>query len=549
MVLVDNNGIGNPRNDEIVESSGSKMEFASIDLATSQQIFPNSENPQGKFEGTASSSRSARTKSLKFGSASSLKRLASERDQISQSVPSPSSHGARSRFSNMFGQKLDWGSVKKMCTEWIRNPMNMALFLWIACVAVSGAILFLVMTGMLNNVLTRKSQRNAWFEVNNQILNALFTLMCLYQHPKRFYHLFLLCRWRPNDISRLRNIYCKNGTYKPNEWMHMMVVVILLHVNCFSQYALCGLNLGYKRSERPVIGVGICVSFSIASPAIAGLYIILSPLGKDYDCEIDEEAQIETTFSQRQEQLREKPHEKIYSFASKDQQKIIQDRPKWSGGILDIWDDISLAYLSLFCTFCVFGWNMERLGFGNMYVHIATFILFCIAPFWIFTLAAVNIDDDKVRQGLVAIGIILCFLGLLYGGFWRIRMRKRFNLPAYNFCFGKPSFSDCTLWFCCWWCTLAQELRTANSYDLVVEDKFCRKDACPPLVREDVASTKSGTSSPQGNNSSLPMIETTSSLSSNNASIEYCSSNRSLSLVKDVTMNPPTQSIIEREAP
>ncbi|KAL1290156.1 hypothetical protein HN51_058551 [Arachis hypogaea] len=557
MVLVDNNGIGNTGNDETAESSRSKMEFASVDLATSQQTILNSENPQGKFEGTVSSSLSCWIKSLKFGSASAkLKRLTSDRDQISQSVPAPSSHGMRSRFSNMFGQKLGWGSVKKVCMEWIKNPMNMALFFWIACVAVSGAILFLVMTGMLNNVLTRKSQRNAWFEVNNQILNALFTLMCLYQHPKRFYHLFLLCRWRPNDISRLRKIYCKNGTYKPNEWVHMMVVVILLHVNCLSQYALCGLNLGYKRSERPVIGVGICVSFSIATPAIAGLYIILSPLGKDYDCEIDEEAQIQTTFSQRQEQLRENAHEKIYSFASKDQEKIIEDRPKWNGGIFDIWDDISLAYLSLFCTFCVFGWNMERLGFGNMYVHIATFILFCIAPFWIFTLAAVNIDDDKVRQGLVAIGIILCFLGLLYGGFWRIRMRKRFNLPAYKFCFGKPSVSDCTLWFCCWWCTLAQELRTANSYDLVVDDEFCRKEvdtdqpsAILPLVCEDVASTKSGTSSPKGNNSSHLMIETSRPLSSNNASNEYYSSSRSLSLVENVIMNPPTQSIIEREAP
>ena len=59
---------------------------------------------------------------------------------------------------------------------------------------------------------------------------------------------------------------------------------------------------------------------------------------------------------------------------------------------------------------------MERLGFGNMYVHIATFMLFCMAPFWIFILAAVNIEDETVRQALVATGIILCLFGLLYGG-------------------------------------------------------------------------------------------------------------------------------------
>jgi Cys-rich protein (TIGR01571 family) len=144
---------------------------------------------------------------------------------------------------------------------------------------------------------------------------------------------------------------------------------------------------------------------------------------------------------------------------------------------------------------------MVRLGFGNMYVHIATFMLFCMAPFWIFVLASVNIDDDNVRQALVAIGIILCFCGLLYGGFWRIQMRKRFNLPAYDFCFGKPSVSDCALWLCCCWCSLAQEVRTGNNYD-ILEDKLCMKEIDPcdqvsisSLHREDVVSTKSGISS------------------------------------------------------
>ncbi|KAJ1401140.1 hypothetical protein SESBI_28976 [Sesbania bispinosa] len=556
MVSVDN-GKG-----EIEESNGSKgKEFASIDISSSKRTLVSNENPGRKFQGTLNSIPN-RIKFFKFGSASTkFKRLATEKDQISQSVPSPSSQSLRERFSGMFAKKLDWGSIKKMCIEWIRNPMNMALFVWIFCVAVSGAILFLVMTGMLNGVLPKKSQRNAWFEVNNQILNALFTLMCLYQHPKRIYHLVLLCRWSPKDISRLRKVYCKNGTYKPHEWAHMMVVVILVNVNCFAQYALCGLNLGYKRSERPAIGVGICISFAIGAPAIAGLYTILSPLGKDYDSEMDEEAQVEISVAQKQEKLRVKSFEKKFSFASRDQRRVIETRPQWSGGILDIWDDISQAYLSLFCTFCVFGWNMERLGFGNMYVHIATFMLFCMAPFWIFTLAAVNIEDDTVRQALVATGIILCFFGLLYGGFWRMQMRKRFNLPTYDFCFGKASASDCTLWLCCCWCSLAQEVRTGNAYG-VVEDKFCRKESytndqlqISPLPREDVVSTKSGTSSPLGINSSSSIMKPSSPLSSSNFFKGYHSPDRPLSSVteefsergKDGTMNPPTPPLIQRD--
>ncbi|XVF08365.1 hypothetical protein REPUB_Repub06bG0220300 [Reevesia pubescens] len=406
-----------------------------------------------------------------------LRQLAEEKDKISRTIPSSPTHGFRQRFNGILAQTVNWASMCKICIGWTMNPLNMALLLWITCVAISGAILFLVMTGMLNNALPNKSQRNAWFEANNQILNALFTLMCLYQHPKRFHHLILLCRWKPKDISTLRKIYCKNGTYKPHEWAHIMVVVTLLHVNCFAQYALCGLNLGYKRSERPAVGVGICLSIAIAAPAIAGVYSIVSPLGKEYD--IDSEVDIESEdhilndganySSQRRKSL-----EKRFSFATRSEHRVVEYAPVWRGSLYDFWDDIAVACLSLFCCFCVFGWNMDRLGFGNMYVHIATFLLFCMAPFWIFNLAAINIDNETVREAMGLTGIILCVFGLLYGGFWRIQMRKRFNLPANHSCCGKPAVADCAQWLFCCWCSLVQEVRTADFYD-VVEEKFCRK--------------------------------------------------------------------------
>ncbi|XP_007008828.2 PREDICTED: uncharacterized protein LOC18585769 [Theobroma cacao] len=536
-----------------------------LHISTSQRMLLNDENTQRRSLRSFMSPAN-RIKFFKFGSASAkFKRIAEERDEVSRLVASSSGHRFRERLTGVFAKKIDWVSLMKMSKQWIKDPMNMALFVWIMCVAISGAILFLVMTGMLNAVLPKKSQRDAWFEVNNQILNALFTLMCLYQHPKRFYHLVLLCRWKPEDISRLRKIYCKNGTYKPHEWAHMMVVIVLLHINCFAQYALCGLNLGYRRSERPAIGVGICVSVAIAAPAMAGVYTIVSPLGKDYDSEIDEEAQrqIDISESERPEQLRRQSLEKRYSFASGGEERIVESRPLWSGGIFDFWDDISLAYLSLFCSFCVFGWNMERLGFGNMYVHIATFLLFCMAPFWIFNLAAVNIDNETVREALSVTGIVLCMFGLLYGGFWRIQMRKRFNLPAYDFCCGQPAVSDCTLWLFCCWCALAQEARTGNSYD-IVEDKFMKKQMdngnqqlISPLPREDgIGQFSPWPSSSPGYNSSPSTRFTANSSSSRIVSKEYYSPDRQLSVVKeesslsgkDETMIPPTPSLVQREA-
>lgn len=460
---------------------------------------------------------SSGTKLRKLGPSPSFRfqQLALERDEFSRSIHSDN-HGSHEHFQ--FIRKINWGHLWEMCKNWIKEPMNMALFLWIACVAVSGAILFLVMTGMLNHALPRKSQRDTWFEVNNQILNALFTLMCLYQHPKRIYNFVLLCRWEHKDILRLRKEYCKNGTYKPNEWMHMMVVVSLLNLNCFAQYALCGLNLGYRRSERPPIGVGLTISVAIGAAAFAGLYNIMSPLGKDYDSErtdIDQEAQIEvaSTESSKTTTSRYKSFERRYSFIQSEERRFVESRPEWVGGLMDFWDQISLAYLSIFCSCCVFGWNMQRLGFGNMYVHIATFLLFCLAPFFIFNLAAVNINNENLREALGLTGLFLCFFGLLYGGFWRIQMRKRFNLPENSFCCRNPNATDCFQWLFCCSCSLAQEVRTADYYD-IAEDKSYTAQVTEesqrimtPLPREDgLPLFKSTPSSPYRSGTASPSI-------------------------------------------
>ncbi|KAL1197044.1 hypothetical protein V5N11_024837 [Cardamine amara subsp. amara] len=527
-------------NDKIEESSNGSCEKARVScppgLSTSHKTLISEEKPR-RWSESSLPDTSSKLKLLKFGSASAkFKRMTEERDEVSRSVNSSSNPNFRERISVVFSRKIEWACLMKMGKQWLRNPFNMALFLWILVVAVSGAILFMVMTGMLNSVLPKKSQRDVWFEVNNQILNALFTLMCLYQHPKRFYHLVLLCRWKQDDVTTLRKIYCENGTYKPNEWIHMMVVVLLLHLNCFAQYALCGLNLGYRRSERPAIGVAICISIAIAAPAAAGLYTILSPLGKDYDPQGDEENQVEHV-EEGSVSSQKLSLERRYSFASRN-----VSNPEWRGGVLDIWEDISLAYLSLFCTFCVFGWNMERIGFGNMYVHIATFILFCLAPFFIFNLAAINIDNEMVREALGYTGIVLCLFGLLYGGFWRIQMRKRFKLPSYNFCCGRPAIADCTLWLFCCWCSLAQEVRTANSYD-IVEDKFCKRREENSKIDDDVLVS----SLPREDDSCSPKKMTTtiasSSLSPSRLKDETCLGDKS-----DEALSPPSPPFIHREA-
>jgi Cys-rich protein (TIGR01571 family) len=140
----------------------------------------------------------------------------------------------------------------------------------------------------------------------------------------------------------------------------------------------------------------------------------------------------------------------------------------WAGELLDCSEDPTACYLSFLCTFCVFGWNMERLGLGNMYVHTVMFLLLCVAPFWVFNITALNIHDYVLSDAFGAAGIVLCFFGLLYGGFWRIQMRKKLGLPRSRWCCGSASLTDYVQWLFCWPCALAQEVRTANLYN--VED-------------------------------------------------------------------------------
>ena len=179
-------------------------------------------------------------------------------------------------------------TLQEWAKKWLRNPKNIALLFWLIGVIVSGAILFIVMVGMLNAVLPRKSERDMWFEVSNQIINALFVLMALYVHPTRILHLVYLIRWNPKDILKLREAYCKKGMRKPHEWRHIFIVVLLLQLNCLATYALARLNWGYRRSDRPFYSVGICLAVALGAAIAAGIYNSVSPLGRDFVPEFDE---------------------------------------------------------------------------------------------------------------------------------------------------------------------------------------------------------------------------------------------------------------------
>ncbi|KAL6642039.1 hypothetical protein ACP70R_020220 [Stipagrostis hirtigluma subsp. patula] len=380
---------------------------------------------------------------------------------------------------------VDWGSFRRTCKEWIKNPMNIALLLWLLCVGASGGMLVLLLLGLLDGAFPSPAARNRWIEVNNQLLNALFTLMSLYQHPALFHHLFLLCRWRPRDAAELRAAYCKDGAAaasapRPGERAHLAVVVALLHLTVACQYVLCGLYWGYTKATRPELAEDGFFVLGVVAPVAAVVYTVCSPLGKSDQCEL---ACPDAALSATQTPIKH---------------VVVVVEPEWAGGMLDCGGDVASTWcLSLSCTFCVFGWNMERLGFGNAYVHAATFALLCFAPLWVFGVSALHIHNYVIGDAVGGAGVLLCVCGLLYGGYWRIQMRRRFGLPGSTACCGSRSLTDYARWLFCWPCALAQEVRTASRYHVDGETFYSKvvddddhEDRQPLLVsnRHDVCS-------------------------------------------------------------
>lgn len=334
-------------------------------------------------------------------------RLREEKDEMSRMTPSPTEWSLRDGVTLPMIGKVTWATLKKETIKWLLNPKNFALLVWMIAVVVAGAILFMVMVGMLNAAIPKKSDRDTYFEVSNQILNALFVLMALYTHPLRTLHLFWLIRWNPADILKLRKIYCKGGLRKPHEWSHMLVVVMLLQLNCFATYALAGLNWGYRRANRPAGGVGFTLAVAFGAGAAAGIYNSLSPLGKDFELE-HEDGDIVVGLDSEEKGLHAEgshggPHlfklhkrnykllEKRRSFSCRAGRPVAN--PQWEGGLFACHEEPTITILSAACFCCVMGWNLERLGFGNRFVHIVTFLLLLGAPYLVFDLAAINVNN------------------------------------------------------------------------------------------------------------------------------------------------------------
>jgi len=88
-------------------------------------------------------------------------RIQEEREELSAMTPNPKEHHLRSRSITLpYIGEVTMGTLKGWAKEWLRNPKNIAFLIWIVAVVISGAILFMVMVGMLNAVLPKKADRD-----------------------------------------------------------------------------------------------------------------------------------------------------------------------------------------------------------------------------------------------------------------------------------------------------------------------------------------------------------------------------------------------------
>ncbi|XP_012570321.1 protein PLANT CADMIUM RESISTANCE 8-like [Cicer arietinum] len=122
----------------------------------------------------------------------------------------------------------------------------------------------------------------------------------------------------------------------------------------------------------------------------------------------------------------------------------------WEGEVLDCFDHRCIALESTCCPCYRFGKNMKRAGLGSCYIQ--AFVYFLLAICALFNSIAFIVTRHHY---FLYIAVAFIITGGAYLGFYRTRMRKKFNIK------GSDSLvDDCVYHFVCPCCTLCQESRT-----------------------------------------------------------------------------------------
>jgi hypothetical protein len=184
------------------------------------------------------------------------------------------------------------------------TPLNIFNGVILLVVIISGAILFMVMVGMIRFEVEETKQ--AWFEANAQILNACFTITALMTQPQRFLLFLWTIKWNRAQGSKKREFARMIEETVPAIILHptpttdtsldtieqgpelvltnqetphwkWYTILALLNGQCIFQYPITYVQWAWigKALERPQWVIAVFLPLSFLCGAIGGIWPML----------------------------------------------------------------------------------------------------------------------------------------------------------------------------------------------------------------------------------------------------------------------------------
>ncbi|KAI8907933.1 hypothetical protein EDD86DRAFT_46230 [Gorgonomyces haynaldii] len=210
--------------------------------------------------------------------------------------------------------KEAWADKKQVYAavkESIKNPYLVYIVCSLFIIIVSGAILFMVLVGMIR--IDNESEKQVWIEVNSQILNFFFTIQAIIDQPKRlqlliwtivmkldpYYYSANIHSYMPDILllpsQREDSSQSASSPSSPTQMVHVeeevrssfvpplfpfskwVFLIVLLNLQCFFQYPITIAMWGWATNplDRPKLIIPICLPLSFLSGAAGGIWLLM----------------------------------------------------------------------------------------------------------------------------------------------------------------------------------------------------------------------------------------------------------------------------------
>ncbi|KAH7280247.1 hypothetical protein KP509_37G057700 [Ceratopteris richardii] len=127
----------------------------------------------------------------------------------------------------------------------------------------------------------------------------------------------------------------------------------------------------------------------------------------------------------------------------------------WEGGVLDCFEDKEIALQTLLCPSVTYGKNLSRAGFGSCVAKAGVHFLLLATALVTYVLFLCAYGHQYLYASIF---ILICAAS--YASFYRIQIRRKFNIKGKDIDGFVSAFDDSLNHFICGCCALCQEART-----------------------------------------------------------------------------------------